>query len=680
MNRELLKISILSILFLGITNLACQSITRIFDGLDESMASTATPPPTLTPLPPVPFKPGELSPDEPVFITGAIPYTSPFFLNTLSEPFVMLEDQAGFVRRDKDFVFPLSGQVIGPVQVHDDETITYSLSLPAVPQGTLVNVANDDKEDVGVQLFAIAYWSNIWGDTFLEPRDGTGWSTAYASTVTDPDHDNEIVGGVLIVWTPDDQQRFPTGFGEDGLLFTEDDPTDPIPAGYSIVDLNEEPFRIYKESQPEIVLNEGVIGVNDYSDLSYTEAFEMMFQKVSLEYPFTEEKGIDWDALYQEFAPRFESARNKERFYLALRDFTYAIPDAHIGVSLDAEVFFNERGGSFGLVLTELSDGRVLVTQVLPGTPGEAAGIQVGAEILSWNEMPVSQAIAGVVPFFGPYSTDHHERLDQLIFLTRVPPNTRVEVDFRNPGTFQSETASLQAIIEYQSLFNAIPYFSIGELDLPVEAEILPSGLAYIKMTTFSDDYRLMARLWERHIERLIENQIPGLIIDLRINTGGSSSLAMDFAGYFFDEEITLSRRAYYNYVSNQFEYLEHPSRIRPAPQQYEGEIVVLVGPDCISACEGFAYALRHTGRGILVGHLPTAGAYGEVGRGQYKLPEDLTLQFPTGRTENLDGQLLIEGLGLQLDLIVPITEDAALGMVDVVLEEAVRVLLEMIE
>ena len=43
--------------------------------------------------------------------------------------------------------------------------------------------------------------------------------------------------------------------------------------------------------------------------------------------------------------------------YRAIRDFTFAIPDAHVGVSFDADVFFEERGGSVGLVLAETSTG-----------------------------------------------------------------------------------------------------------------------------------------------------------------------------------------------------------------------------------------------------------------------------------------------------------------------------------
>lgn len=669
------------ILFIGLLaaiTLACQGITGFTTAEEATPTIPASPTPIPTALPAAPVQVGEANPDEPIFISGSIPYTSPFFLRILSEPFVLLEDQAGFVQRDKEFEFDLAGQSIGPVAVHEDNTLTYSLSLPSVPQGTLLDVDNNGVDDKGVQIFAVAYWDNTWGGPFLEPRDGTGWSTAYASTITDPEQENEIIGGILVVWAPDDQQGFPTGFGEDGLLFTEDDPTAPIEAGYTLVDLNQEPFEFYKEAQPVIELNEGVIALNDYSDLSYQEAFEAMFEKVSREYPFTAEKEIEWQALYDEYAPRVASARNPTDFYRAVRDFTYAIPDKHVGLTLNPEVFFAEQGGSFGLVLAELSDGRVIVTQVLPNTPGSRAGIQVGAEIITWQGQPVGEAISQVNPYIGPYSTEHHKRLEQLIFLTRQPPNSQVTITFQNPGESEPTEATLVAEVEYDSLFAALPSATVDDLAMPVEARVLPdSGLGYIRVISFLDDTHLMAQLWDRYIQGLIDTNIPGLIIDVRINGGGSGSLALDFAGYFFDEEVILSRGSYYNDLTKQFEYLDRPSRIRPAPSLYEGPIAVLISPSCISACEGFANAMIQGGRAFTVGHYPSAGAFGEVGRGQYKLPEELSLQFPTGRPETLDGQVLIEGQGVPLDISVPVTEASALGQADPVLEAAIQALRE---
>ena len=620
------------------------------------------------------------NPNEPVFINGDIPYTSPFFLATTAEPFVMLEDEAGFVKRDREFEFALKGQAIGPVEI-GEEKLSYSLSLPETPQGTMVEVDNDDLKEAGVQIFAVAYWSNTWGGPFLEERDGKGWSSAYASTITNPENDYEITGGTLIVWAPDDMQGFPTDFGEDGKLFTADDPTGPIPAGYNIVDINRKPFRIYKEAKPKIDLIEGASAVNDYSDMDYDEAFEKLFEKASREYPFTKEKDIDWAALQDEFLPQFKKVRSAKEFNVALHEFSYSIPDAHVGVSFDRDVFYDVHGGGLGLVLVQLTDGRVLVKEVLSGTTGGRSGIKEGAEVITWQGKPVKQAIDEVIPFFGPYSTQHTHHLGQVSFLTRLPPDTKVEITFKNPGETEEKEATLKAEVEYDSLYRILSGADLDVLALPIEGYIMDeSGLGYVRVNTFQDDYNLMARLWERYIQGLIDNEIPGLIIDLRYNSGGSGGLAMDFAGYFFDKEFTLHDNYYYNEISGSFEKTEYPTRVKPAPLYYEGPVAVLVSPDCVSACEFFAYALQYDGRSIIVGNYPTAGAAGEVGLGQYKLPDDITMQFPTGRPETPDGEVVIEGSGVIPEIIVPVTEESALGQEDTVLEAAIKALLEKIK
>ncbi len=673
MNRKIVIIGIAGIFL--ISALACQAVSEVF-------YQTPTPSPTVanTQLPPIPVMPGSEHPNEPVLISGEIPFTSPFFLDTVAEAFVMLEDQGGFIQRDLEFEFPLEGQAIGPVEIIGEDKLSYQLALPTIPQGKLSDVDNDDEVDTGVLVFSVAYWSNTWGGPFLEPRDGTGWSTAYASTITDPDRDYEISGGILIVWAQDDAQGFPTGFGDDDHLFTADDPTAPISAGYNIVDLDQEPFRVYKEAQPSITLIEGEIAVNDFSELSYAEAFEALFEKVSTEYPFTPDKNIAWDSLYNEHAPNIAAANNDQDFYWALKDFTLAIPDAHIGISFNdliGQLFFENHGGSFGMILVELSDGRVLVQDVLPDTPAERAGVEEGAEITRWDGSAIGEAIGEVESFFGPYSTEHHKRLEQLVFLTRVPEDTEIELTLKNPGE-EIQTVTLKAQVEYDSLFEWIPSFRVDELSPPIVGEVLePSGLGYIRINTFSDDYNLTAQLWDHYINSLIEVEVPGLIIDMRVNGGGSSGLASAFAGYFYDEEITISQRSYFNELLGEFEYKEPPGRIKPGPALFEGSVAVLVSPYCISACEGFTYALTHRDNTTIVGHFPTSGAFGEVGRGQYDLPADLSLQFPTGRSETPQGELLIEGTGVVPDIIVPVTEQSAMGEIDNVLQAAIETLSE---
>src|SRR5690606_26968431 len=125
----------------------------------------------------------------------------------------------------------------------------------------------------GVQVYAVAYWSNTWGDPFLEERDlyAAPWSTAYASTRASENADTalEIIGGKYVVYAPDDQQGFPSGFGEDGLLFTEDDPAVSIPQGYTIVNMDTAPFTFSRERVAEVDLIEpSGAALVDFSNLS----------------------------------------------------------------------------------------------------------------------------------------------------------------------------------------------------------------------------------------------------------------------------------------------------------------------------------------------------------------------------------------------------------------------------
>lgn len=333
------------------------------------------------------------------------------------------------------------------------------------------------------------------------------------------------------------------------------------------------------------------------------------------------------------------------------------------------------------MVLKELSNGSVIVAEVLPDLPAANAGVLPGAEITSWNETAVAEAIDEVIPRLGPYSTEHTARIARVNFLTRVPPGSRVDFEYINPGESTASTASLTAAVEYDSLLRTFPTSDLDTFELPIEGEFFEEdGLAYIRVLSFLGDYQLFARLWDFNIELLIDEEIKGLIIDLRTNGGGRSDLPIQFTGYFFDETVQLYQNFYYSHDSQEFELSGDPQEIEPGPLHYDGPLAVLVSPDCVSACESFAYSLATGGRSIVVGHYPTAGAFGEVSRGQYSMPGDISIQFPTGKSMTMDGDLVIEGMGVIPDVVVPVTLASVMGEEDAVLEAAVQALLEQIK
>ena len=120
----------------------------------------------------------------------------------------------GFVIRNKQWELPVDFQVLGYVQYDPNSgSGTYELSLPEIPQATFNNVGNKNPTDTGVQIFAIDYEPNIYGSPFESGDDRLrGWPNDGASIKTDSNRDDEVTGGKIIIWAPDANQEFPTGF------------------------------------------------------------------------------------------------------------------------------------------------------------------------------------------------------------------------------------------------------------------------------------------------------------------------------------------------------------------------------------------------------------------------------------------------------------------------------------
>src|SRR5215212_858773 len=101
----------------------------------------------------------------PVAISGQVNYTNAFFTLGVAEPMVILEDEAGFVDRNKGFLLPKASQVLG--QITSDfftSPFSYTLSLPIEPQASLRDVDENSTKDKGVMVYAVAYWTNTFGD------------------------------------------------------------------------------------------------------------------------------------------------------------------------------------------------------------------------------------------------------------------------------------------------------------------------------------------------------------------------------------------------------------------------------------------------------------------------------------------------------------------------------------
>ena len=628
---------------------------------------------------------GDAVPEGPLVLTGEFEYTNDFVVETYYvEHAVALLDMTGFVLRDMEWELPVEGQVLGYMDLDEDNnSASFRLSLPAVPEGQLNDVDQDDQKDKGLQIFTVSYSPNLTGGVFSEGDDRSlGWPAYLASVKTDTENLDEVTGGRLLIWAPDSEQEISSGFGDDGLLFTEDDPQMSVPAGYSVIDLDSEPFELIRDSVVDIALYEPEdIAVKDFSEQSYSEAFDALFEIASKEYAFNgiDGKQPDWDALYEEITPRVAEAEETDdayNYYLALRDFTMAFNDGHVGLDGgEMELMYNQSTilGGYGFAVRELDDGTVLVVYVSEGDSAAQAGMLVGAELLEFNGVDVQTALDNVAPFT-TQSTDFGRRYEQTVFLTRSGLDTTTSLTFQNPGE-SAQTVSLTSVYELDSLYAVYNGGSVDSNVLPVEYYMDTNySIGYIRINSNYDDLGLAIRVFERALKTFDEVGALGIVIDMRHNYGGSP---LGLAGFLYDQDILLGQLEYYSNKTEQFEADGPRDKVLPNENQYSfDKMVLLVDQFCYSACEIEAYGFSQVPGMVVMGQFPTAGVEAETARGDFILPEGIEMTIPTGRFTLPDGSIFLEGQGVQPNIQLPVDEESVLSNQDTVLLSAYQYIL----
>lgn len=624
----------------------------------------------------------ELAIEGPVLLTGSFDYTNEFVLETYYvEHAVMLTDLTSFILRDLEWELPVESQVLGYLDVDEDANrATYRLALPVLPEGEMQDVDQDGRQDSGVQVFAVAYSPNLTGDTFSVGDDRTwGWPSYLTSVKTDTENDDEIIGGKLVIWAPDDSQQFPSGFGADGLLFTADDPVMDVPAGYSVIDLDTDPFEIYRDRIVDVELYEPQdVAIKDYSDLSYSEAFQTMFDTISVEYAFNgvEGKEPDWQALYDTVMPMVEQAqrdRDPYAFFQALHMFTLGFDDGHVyfdGNDYYWNYLYEQVFPGFGFSAKETDAGEVVVVYVTADSEAERAGMQVGAQVLSVNGAEVEDWIAQSIPFF-PTSSAHLYRYDQVTSAFRAPEGEQMTITYRNPDG-RNKQVTLTSFYDPYSFINVDSgwawYFASV---MPVEFDLLSDDIGYVKISSNSDDIGLIIRLFQHALQTFTDYGATNLIIDMRVNGGGTN---LGLAGFLYDQNIPIGQLEYYSEKTGRFEAEGLMDEVYPNEKQFRFEqIILLVDQYCASACELEAYGFSQVPGVVVMGENPTAGMEAEVARGEFVLPENITLTIPTGRFIKQDGSILLEGVGIVPQVTIPTTIESLTADSDMTLQAAIQ-------
>ena len=108
--------------------------------------------------------------------------------------------------------------------------------------------------------------------------------------------------------------------------------------------------------------------------------------------------------------------------------------------------------------------------------------------------------------------------------------------------------------------------------------------MGVIRINSNYDDLGLLIRIFERALRDFETYGVPGIVIDMRQNTGGA---LLGLAGYLHDQDILLGQLEYYSDATGKFEPEGPRDKVFPNQNQYRfDKMVLLVDQYCYSACE----------------------------------------------------------------------------------------------
>ncbi|SDL50141.1 carboxyl-terminal processing protease [Maridesulfovibrio ferrireducens] len=422
--------------------------------------------------------------------------------------------------------------------------------------------------------------------------------------------------------------------------------------------------------------------VEDFSKMGWLEAYDAFHALMQKQYAFGDWKGINWSALNSSIRPKIviaEAAAAGDDYITALLEYTRSIPDGHITWNNPIFGIIEPNiKGSYGLGMIGLDNGKVIANVVSAGGPAATAGIDVGSEILEWNDVAIATAAAQVSTLWRPnpasIATNEHKLLEQYRALALDPVATNSKVKYLKSDASGPFTTVLIAADDNRQIQTDTGLWNKVDDANPIKREVLVSGYGYIMLGTLESEDISQDQLFNKFkeaMEFLTGNNVPGIIIDLRGNSGGSDDLAAKIAGFFYSETTFYEYQNLYNAQTERLEIVlpsaddsyiigwDLPLNITPQSLQFTGPVVALVNPDSVSSAEGVAMAIKNLANGYVVGFYGTNGSFGMTGGGA-KLPLGYQISFPNGQSLNINKEVQLDSRngigGIVPDIRVPRT------------------------
>ncbi|MDG1495312.1 MAG: carboxy terminal-processing peptidase [Porticoccaceae bacterium] len=230
------------------------------------------------------------------------------------------------------------------------------------------------------------------------------------------------------------------------------------------------------------------------------------------------------------------------------------------------------------------------VARVIPGGPADLQGILKAQDRI----ISVGQGDEELVDVIG-------WRIDDVVHLIRGAKDSVVRLELIEGGNDSSDSTKIIAIVrdkvklEEKSAKSKIIEIHQNGVDLKLGVIDIPAFYmdfeAYMKR---DPDYKSTTRDVDRLLTELLEEQVDGIVLDLRNNGGGSLREATMLTDLFIDTGPVVQIRNAYQQVSR--------NQRASARGAYTGPLLVLINRLSASASEIFAGALQDYDRAVVVG------------------------------------------------------------------------------
>ncbi|HWB86274.1 MAG TPA: S41 family peptidase [Bryobacteraceae bacterium] len=258
----------------------------------------------------------------------------------------------------------------------------------------------------------------------------------------------------------------------------------------------------------------------------------------------------------------------------------------------------DQRGHYFGVGMTVgAKNGKTVVMAPFPGSPAYKAGLRPGDVILRVNDKPTDNL-----------------NTTEIADLLKGPRGTEVTIVVSREGTAQP--------ISFKVVRAEINRKSVDD------AFWLKPGIAYMKIEGFNET---TSREMEENFRRLGENNIKGLVLDLRGNPGGLLNEGVAVADHFLQKGQTIV--SHHGRASAEKTYVA-----KNGNHGHDYPIVVLVNKTSASAAEIVTGALQDHDRAWVLGE--TTFGKGLV-QTVYPLSENTGLALTTAHFYTPSGRLI---------------------------------------